>query len=331
MKFLHSPKDDNSVFHKGEVFAQNTLGLASTIAKNTQGFIRPFMPKQHRDFFASGPLMMIGLLDATGHPVALPIWGDEGFVQSPSETRLVISLAPSSKHLIETQLDLDCHQGSKFGLVGVELATRRRNRLNGVISHHCDELFQLDVEQSFGNCPQYIHKRNTLVEQQATECSVATFSQLEYRYGLPNDVSSTITNADTFYIASRHNRLGNHAKEGIDVSHRGGKPGFIHVENNQLLIPDFSGNKFFNTLGNIQLDSRVGLCFIDDITGTLYILKGNAEILWDTATLPNYEGAERFLRIDVNHTYIVRGTYPYRHTISEYSKSIERTGSWSAL
>ena len=38
-------------FHEGEIAIQNRLGIAETIAEMTSEFIRPSMPKQHRDFF----------------------------------------------------------------------------------------------------------------------------------------------------------------------------------------------------------------------------------------------------------------------------------------
>lgn len=61
-----------------------------------------------------------------------------------------------------------------------------------------------------------------------------------------------------FYSVNTKNR-------GVDISHRGGLPGFIHIENdNRLLIPDYSDNHFFNTLGNLAANPKAGLLFIDD-------------------------------------------------------------------
>jgi predicted pyridoxine 5'-phosphate oxidase superfamily flavin-nucleotide-binding protein len=71
-----------------------------------------------------------------------------------------------------------------------------------------------------------------------------------------------IREADTFFIASSH-RDG-----GADASHRGGNPGFVHVLNETKLIwPDYSGNGMFQTLGNLAIDPRAGLLFMDFESG----------------------------------------------------------------
>lgn len=63
-----------------------------------------------------------------------------------------------------------------------------------------------------------------------------------------------IQQAGTLFIASSH------PERGADVSHRGGHPGFIRVEDAQtIIIPDYSGNNMFNTLGNILVNASARL------------------------------------------------------------------------
>ena len=58
-----------------------------------------------------------------------------------------------------------------------------------------------------------------------------------------------IAASDTFFVASRSRpELG--VEGGLDMSHRGGRPGFVGVQGGTLAIPDFRGNRFYNTLGN---------------------------------------------------------------------------------
>ena len=52
------------------------------------------------------------------------------------------------------------NDGAAIGLLGIDLRTRRRNRLNGVIRREGAAGFDVDVEQSYGNCPQYIQLRD---------------------------------------------------------------------------------------------------------------------------------------------------------------------------
>jgi hypothetical protein len=56
----------------------------------------------------------------------------------------------------------------------------------------------------------------------------------------------------------------------VDVSHRGGNAGFVRIGNDGVLtIPDFDGNLFFSTLGNIFVNGKAGLLFVDFATGDI--------------------------------------------------------------
>ena len=90
-----------------------------------------------------------------------------------------------------------------------------------------------------------------------------------------------IGKADTFFIGSGHAADGRDASDGFDASHRGGRPGFVRVADERtILIPDYAGNRFFNTIGNIVADPRVGLLFVDFATGGMLHIAGRAEIDW---------------------------------------------------
>ena len=85
--------------------------------------------------------------------------------------------------------------------------------------------------------------------------------------------------ADTFFVASYADTASGRA---VDVSHRGGNPGFVQVERDgSLLIPDYPGNRFFNTFGNILETGRAGLVIPDFDTGAVLQLTGAAELLLD--------------------------------------------------
>ena len=65
----------------------------------------------------------------------------------------------------------------------------------------------------------------------------------------------------------------------VDVSHRGGTPGFVKVDKSGVLtVPDYRGNNFFSTLGNIYLNNRAGLTFISWKKKTLLQMTGFAEV-----------------------------------------------------
>ncbi|MDT1852839.1 FAD-binding oxidoreductase, partial [Acinetobacter baumannii] len=77
----------------------------------------------------------------------------------------------------------------------------------------------------------------------------------------------------------------------VDVSHRGGKAGFVRVaDDGTLTIPDFDGNLFFNTLGNIVVNGKAGLLFVDFASGDLLQMSGDAEVIFDSPEIAAFQG-----------------------------------------
>jgi NAD(P)H-flavin reductase len=102
---------------------------------------------------------------------------------------------------------------------------------------------------------------------------------------LPSEVIKFITDADTVFIASlfKSDRL----TADIYPSHagmnaRGGLPGFIRVspsDRRTVVVPDFSGNRFLSSLGNIESSRLVGLTIVSFTTGDVLYLTGTAQVL----------------------------------------------------
>jgi uncharacterized protein len=254
--------------------------------------VRPFMPEQHRELFGKLPTMMVGSLDAQGRPWASVLSGAPGFISSSDERHLHLAARPSADD--PWQLSV----GTPLGLLGLEPHTRRRNRMNGSVLAQDEHGFTVHVDQSFGNCPKYIQAR--------TPRRVARTPAPARREGphLGDEARALVQRADTVFIASAAPQARAHAgADGVDVSHRGGPPGFVHLHDEGgatvLTLPDFRGNQFFNTLGNITARPRAGLLFIDYDEGHLLQLTGAAEVVWDEAALAGFPGAQRLLRITV--------------------------------
>jgi predicted pyridoxine 5'-phosphate oxidase superfamily flavin-nucleotide-binding protein len=128
-----------------------------------------------------------------------------------------------------------------------------------------------------------------------------------------------IEGADTFFIGSLH------AEAGVDCSHRGGNPGFVRVLNERrLAFPDYSGNNMFQTLGNLSVDPRAGLLFLNFETGDTLQLTGTTDIIWDQARLRDWPGAQRLVEFEVSKTIEARGASPLRWRLMDYSASNPR-------
>ena len=185
--------------------------------------------------------------------------------------------------------------------------------------------FAIRVAQSFGNCPQYIRKRE-ITSQRHEAPPLAEWP----RPSLDDDARWQIASADTFFIATHY--AGDGATErsaGTDVSHRGGKPGFVRVDGaNTLTWPDFRGNAYYNTLGNLYANPRAGLLFVDFASGDFLHVAGDAEILWQDEMQSGFEGAQRLVRLHVREVRRVQRALPAAWCDGETSPTLERTGAW---
>ncbi len=296
---------------------QQRAGSAEALAEAGRRVVRAEMPQQHRDFFAQLPFIVLGAADASGQPWATLLAGEPGFVWPTAVDRLQLRALPGPGDPLHGAL----HEGQPVGLLGIQPHTRRRNRANGVVGSLGDSGFSLQVRQSFGNCPQYIQSRT--FERVADDAAPA-----EDGSTLHGRAAELVRAADTFFIATQ--ALTGDVSGGADVSHRGGRPGFVRVDEGgtRLSWPDFAGNRFFNTLGNLALDPRAGLVFADFERGDLLHVAGRAEIEWGGAELAAFEGAQRLVRLRIERWRLRRGAFPLRGALREASPVLARTGVW---
>ncbi|WP_427982711.1 pyridoxamine 5'-phosphate oxidase family protein [Agarivorans sp.] len=281
-----------AVFHQGELALQQKAGVKDKLGPIGEAYIRDYLPLQHQQFFTQQKVLFAGLTDDQGHPWASPIIVGQGFIQSPNPQTLVIE----ARVLLEYSRRLSVDRHDHLALLGLDFASRRRNRVNGVVSYSSPSMLRLEVKQSFGNCPKYIQQRQVHWRNGSAMPKAEDFSELAID---DTYVQSLIEGCDTLFIASRSKAL-TPSNGGVDVSHRGGKAGFARYSKVLgLVIPDFSGNSFFNTLGNIYLDSRVGLYLPDFNSANSLWLKGQAKIETRVPRAYRYRGAQRYLLVQL--------------------------------
>ncbi|NJL87742.1 MAG: flavin-nucleotide-binding protein [Leptolyngbyaceae cyanobacterium SM1_1_3] len=310
-----------SPFHRGEQEIQARLGIHDKMENIGRRFIREYLLDQHQEFYQQLPFVLVGSSDSRGRLWASILTGKPGFVSSPDSMTLDLKAQP----LPGDRLSDNLQENADIGLLGIELETRRRNRVNGKIKAVSADGFTVSVSQSFGNCPQYIQKRQLhwLPEYCSASLSAQRFTQLT------PPLSALMTRADTLFIATGYTDAAA-AHHGIDVSHRGGKPGFVRIEDDHTFsFPDFAGNNFYNTLGNLLLNDRVGILFLDFQAGHLLSVTGGAEIIWAGEAVKAFPGAERLLRITIDQMIYLPAALPFRWDFQEYSPSLEFTGQWS--
>ncbi len=301
---------------------QARVGMRERMAGLGTQVIRSFMTEQHQTFFAQLPFVIVGSVDPEGQPWASILARPPGFVSSPDAQHLLIRARPPATDPLHHTLIT----GASIALLGIEQHTRRRNRMNGIVERIDDDGVLVGVQQSFGNCPKYIQARQAEYVDRAGSGTVHSAPAL-------NEMTrQIIAHADTLFIATAHPGAGQGATQshGVDVSHRGGKPGFVRADSDTTLtLPDFAGNRFFNTLGNLMLNPRAGLLFIDFERGDVLHIAAAAEIVFDGPELDAFAGAERLLRLSIRHVKYIAASLPL-HWKGEpqLSPYLANTGNW---
>ncbi|MEB3049874.1 pyridoxamine 5'-phosphate oxidase family protein [Mycolicibacter sp. MYC123] len=254
-------------FHSGELAVQQHAGVQAQAAR----LARMVGPGELRAgiaaFFADATFAAVTARDPTGRLWTAPLMGPPGFVYAggPSTLRVGTSLPSADPlHSLPT--------GQPAGIIVVDFATRRRVRINGVLTQSGEAGLTLDAEQAYGNCPQYIQQRHIDVDEKPRHPA----RKVAYNGELlrENDIR-LIQSADTFFLGTTHPESGN------DASHRGGPAGFVRVTPEGLWWPDYPGNNMFNSSGNLAVDPTAALLFVDFRTGNTLQLSGTAALAWD--------------------------------------------------
>ncbi|MFJ2985687.1 MULTISPECIES: pyridoxamine 5'-phosphate oxidase family protein [unclassified Pseudomonas] len=310
------PIRHTSPWHAGEKTLQEKVGVAERMEVFGQKVIRDHMPDQHRDFYRQLPFMVAGAVDAHGKPWATLLEGEEGFVSSPDPRRLRIS----TDFAADDPATPGLAAGEAIGLLGIELHTRRRNRINGLIDQASAGQLDVAVEQAFGNCPQYIQLRDY------TRVDVPAQGRFDSPV-LDARAVDMIANADTFFVASYIDHPS--GLRAVDVSHRGGRAGFVKVQGNRLSIPDYAGNLHFNTLGNLLENPVAGLLFVDFSNGDVLQLVGRTEVILDSPLISAFEGAERIWTLEVEQVVFRPAAVALRWAFQAYAPTSLMTGTWA--
>jgi len=291
-----------NTWHAGEREAQRRAGVAEKLAAHGPRVLRPFMAEQHRQFFAQLPFVIVGSVEGDGRPSASLLAGYPGFARSLDPARLLVSALPHPGDPLAAAL----RPGAALGILGIELPTRRRNRVNGRVAAPAADGFSLAVDQSFGNCPQYIHARDYVRwagDGPAMPSAVETLAKLD------GEATALIARADTLFLASAAAPAADGRFSAVDVSHRGGLPGFLKLgQDGAIELPDYRGNFYFNSIGNLLSHPRAGLLIVDFESRDLLQLTGSAEVIWEGDALDRHPGAQRLARFrDLSGRWLRRG------------------------
>lgn len=313
------------------------------------------LPANYAYRVVQSPLVAFGALDAEGRPWAT-VWGGEaGFAQPVGHGVLSANSLADARHdpVLQalfglpdgsvnrtdeyqiTREELEGGRGKLMAGLSIDLATRDRvklagrlvaGRVGGVMEaggeggtrseSDADSVARVQmamlVEESLGNCPKYLNKKTIrpCVPSPRLVCENSP---------LPREALELLNKADLFFLSSTNG-------EGMDVNHRGGPPGFIRLISNNsnedgvnLCYPEYSGNRFYQTLGNMHIRPLVGMVVPDFETGNVLYLTGETKILMGADANRVLKHTKLAVRIHVTAARFVKNGLPFRGDVVDYS------------
>ncbi|MFD8812729.1 pyridoxamine 5'-phosphate oxidase family protein [Streptomyces sp. NPDC059627] len=250
-----------SVYHAGSRALQEQTGLreaADHVGRAVGDHIKPVAAA----FLELQPLLVIGAADpANGRVWASPLSGEPGFVRATSSRQISVTGGPVPGDPLADAL---AQPDIPVATIALDPRTRRRMRLNGT-SRPTSAGLAVTAERVFANCPKYIQRRAEYWWDPHGRPGPS-------RHGveLTGPQAAFVAASDTFFLSTT-------GPSGVEASHRGGNPGFVQVISpTELSWPDYPGNAMFLSLGNLVLDPRAGLMFLNWTDGTALHLTGRA-------------------------------------------------------
>ena len=257
-----------SAYHEGEIALQQLTG-ARDAARRLEAAISGTVPERVRKFVPTVETVATCIMSPDDR-VWTSLWsGSAGFLGCSADGD-TITIDRRVAHLPDEDPVMPfCQAGNRFGMLAIDFSTRRRLRINGDIVAVDQDGVMVQVRECFVNCPKFIQKRFAIRAGRSRPPSTATSGAV-----LDPERIAIVERADTAFIATTH------PSRGLDVSHRGGEPGFIRaVDEHTLMFPDYRGNNMFTTLGNLAVSPRAGFAVIDFEAGRVLSMTGEARLV----------------------------------------------------
>ncbi|KAK4549319.1 hypothetical protein LTR36_006316 [Oleoguttula mirabilis] len=315
-------------WHDGE----EKMHLAMHVPGGMDNPTVPALSPQLANHLQTAPLIAIGTVDQQGRPWTTLWGGESGMARSLGGGIVGIRTAVTGRHdpVVEELVGRDPTgevvreqgQGRMVSGLTIDLVTRKRVKMYGrmvagALSTREDELtghgetvaevqLVLKIEQSLGNCPKYLNSKRI----------VPTFSRPELVDDNPyfsQRAVKLLEKADLFFVSSSQHDLD------MDTNHRGGPPGFLRLASNEpsgavVCWPEYSGNRLYQTLGNLRVNPMAGICVPDFETGDMLYITGKTEILVGAEAHVFMPRSNLAVKLAVTAARFIAAALPFRGT-----------------
>ena len=298
---------ENPIYHQGELEAQFRAGERNLSERNAKAVSNKITPGAV-NFLQNQPFIIATTRNSAGEVYASAISGKPGYLKVINEQNIEIDTVLVTSNPMDVFWK-NIKEDQSIGLLFIELSSRRRYRVNGKVQLAKGKLL-ISIHQAYPNCPKYIQQR------QIKPSGEKVFSN-KFLAGitLTEEIQKVISTSDTFFVGSSDS-------EGrLEASHRGGPRGFVVIEDSStLLIPDYSGNSMFNTLGNFMVNPNAGLLFIDFENRRTLQLIGTSEIIWNQELNNSTGGTNRYWKFRLNRWMMFDNLIDLDWTFIEFSR-----------
>ncbi|KAI4761846.1 oxidoreductase [Aureobasidium sp. EXF-3400] len=327
MTFYQAPD-----FHEGEKLMQRKLHVPEMDNPTI-----PMLSPQASNMLQRAPLLAFGTLDPEGRPWTTVWGGRTGFSRPLGNSTIGIrtSVALNLDPVVEVLVGRDAKggivkeegEGRLLSGLAIDLDTRKRVKLAGrMVAGSLDRSFEnitpnndvkqgvlqlvARIEESLGNCPKYLNRR---------DISPATTNPKLIWNSVPLEKAAIdlIHKVDLMFLSTS-------SGSSMDTNHRGGPPGFVRCLSGeggctQFVYPEYSGNRLYQSLGNMMLEPRAGFCFPDFDSGDCLYVTGTTEILFGKDAAEAMPRSNLAVRVTITAARLVESVLPFRGNTGEYS------------
>ena len=146
--------------------------------------------------------------------------------------------------------------------------------------------------------PMYHDGMRQLQDQRETRALADRLEKVTMRSAFTDEDKAFIARCRMFFIATA-DQAGQ-----PDCSYKGGLPGFVRViDEHTLAIPDYDGNGQYRTWGNVVVNPRVGLLFVDFETPKRLRVNGTATVSREDPLLAELPGAVFVVRLTAERIF----------------------------
>ncbi|KAH7371470.1 hypothetical protein BKA64DRAFT_689894 [Cadophora sp. MPI-SDFR-AT-0126] len=253
----------------------------------------PFLSPGAGYMIQGAPLLALGTLDDQDRPWTTIWGGDPGFGRPVAKNVVGVKTVVDRRFdpVVETLLGGADEgeivkaegEGRMVGGLTIDLESRMRVKLHGHMIAGAMEgngdgeksvgkmQLVVSINKSVGNCPKYLNSKRIIPFTPEPKL-ISDSPQL------PPEALALLDKADMFFMSSSD------GSEDVDTNHRGGPAGFVRVISNEesgavIVYPEYSGNRMYETLGNLKMNPLAGITVPNFDTGDVLYLTGQTEIL----------------------------------------------------